>query len=260
MFLLTTSHCRVTLVLAVQMKSIVRLPREHQEAIAAYGARTTWPAGFTIYERDTSADGIFIVVRGQVVLRNQLGAGRCFVPWVATTGETFGGEGLQLHARYVSTARAEEESETLHLSSARFSALLREQPTHALALIRQLMAERTSLLEKFGEHATLTVEQRLIAALVRLAATRAPIADDSRLGRPTIPRRLLGELVGATRESISLVLGRLTAEGLVERDGNGLVITDLERLAAKLHSTDRGATLELHDEPARPQPTGRAVH
>jgi CRP-like cAMP-binding protein len=244
----------------VQLRSVPRLPREHLDAIAAYGARTAWPAGFIVYERGTPADGIFIVLRGQIVLRTQVGGGRSFVPWLATAGETFGGEGLQLHARYVSTARAEEESETLHLSSARFSALLREQPTHALALIRQLMAERTSLLEKFGEHATLTVEQRLIAALVRLAATRAPIADDSRSGRPTIPRRLLGELVGATRESISLVLGRLTAEGLVERDGNGLVITDIERLAAKLHSTDRGATIELHDEPAQPQATGRAMH
>ncbi len=236
--------------LAVQMKPIVRLPREHQDAIAAYGARTTWPAGFTIYERDTAADGIFIVVRGQVVLRNQLSAGRCFVPWVATAGETFGGEGLQLHARYVSTARAEEESETLHLSSARFSALLREQPAHALALLRQLMAERTSLLEKFGEHATLTVEQRLIAALVRLAQSHDLGVADRQVATPCIPRRLLGELVGATRESISLVLGRLTAEGLVQRDGNGLIITDLARLTAKLHSDDRAAVLPVHDDRA----------
>lgn len=244
--------------LAVQLKPIIRLPRDHREAVAAYGARTTWPSGFTIYERDAVADGVFVVLRGQIVLRNQLGAGRSFVPWVATSGETFGGEGLQTGAHYASSARAEEESETLHLSTTRFSALLREQPSHALALIRQLMAERTALLEKFGEHATLTVEQRLIAALVRLASTRDPISydgkvlhhgDDARVAAPTIPRRLLGELVGATRESISLVLGRLTADGLVQRDGNGLVITDIERLTAKLHIPDRaGTALDLHDE------------
>jgi CRP-like cAMP-binding protein len=224
------------------------LPVEHRLAIASYGARTTWPAGFTVYERETTADGIFVVLHGQVVLRNQIGAGRSFVPWVATAGETFGGEGLQLGARYASTARAEEESETLHLSSARFSALLREQPAHALALIRQMMAERTALLEKFGEHATLTVEQRLIAALVRLASSREAVADDAYIARPTIPRRLLGELVGATRESISLVLGRLTGEGLVQREGNGLVITDMDRLVAKLGLDDRGSVVPVHDE------------
>jgi CRP/FNR family transcriptional regulator, cyclic AMP receptor protein len=252
-------------VLAVQLKSITRLPQEEREAIAAYGAKTTWPAGFTVYERGTPADGIFIVLRGQVVLRNQVGGGRSFVPWVATAGETFGGEGLQTGSRYVSTARAEEESETLQLSGPRFSALLREQPAHALALIRQMMAERTALLEKFGEHATLTVEQRLIAALVRLAQSRVAAEDDGRPipggatalahginGGVTIPRRLLGELVGATRESISLVLGRLAGEGLVQRDGNGLVITDVQRLAAKLTSPDQDLGLAIHHDDVAP--------
>lgn len=234
--------------LAVQLRSVPRIPREHLEAIAAYGARTTWPAGFMVYERGARADGIFVVLRGQVVLRTQVGSGRSFVPWLATTGETFGGEGLQRDARYASTARAEEESETLHLSSARFSALLREQPAHALALMRQVMAEHTALIEKFGEHATLTVEQRLIAALLRLAGNREALTDDGRVLRPVVPRRLLGELVGATRESISLVLGRLAAEGVVEREGNGLVITDLGRLSSKLTLGERSADIALADE------------
>jgi CRP/FNR family cyclic AMP-dependent transcriptional regulator len=230
------------------MKEITRLPREQREAISAYGARTSWPAGFTIYEQGASADGVFIVLRGQVVLRNQVSSGRSFVPWVATPGETFGAEGLERNARYASHARAEEESETLHLSTARFSALLREQPAHALALIRQLMAERTALLEKFGQYATLTVEQRLIAALLRMAQSREEPGEMAHPGPPVVPRRLLGELVGATRESISLVLGRLSADGLIQRDGNGLVITDLDGLAARLAQPGQRSGIVVYDE------------
>lgn len=233
--------------LAVRLKQIARLPREHREAIAAYGATTSWPAGFTIYEQGAAADGVFIVLRGQVVLRNQVSSGRSFVPWVATPGESFGGEGLEHHARYASHARAEEETETLHLSTRHFSALLREQPGHALALIRQMMAERTALLEKFGQYATLTVEQRLIAALLRMAQSREP-TDEQIDGANTVPRRLLGELVGATRESISLVLGRLSGEGLIRRDGNGLVITDLEGLAERLSRSTSRAGVAMFDE------------
>jgi CRP/FNR family cyclic AMP-dependent transcriptional regulator len=229
------------------MKDITRLPRDQRDLIAAYGARTSWPSGFTIYEQGAAADGIFIVLRGQIVLRNQVSTGRSFVPWVATAGETFGGEGLERDARYASHARAEEESETLHLSTTRFSALLREQPALALTLIRQIMAERTLLLQKFGQYATLTVEQRLIAALIRMAQSREPAAGDV-TASTVVPRRLLGELVGATRESISLVLGRLTAEGLIQRDGNGLVITDYQRLAAKLHQPTHRTGIEVYDE------------
>lgn len=234
----------------VLMKEITRMPREQRDHIAAYGARTTWPSGFTIYEQGSAADGIFLVLRGQVVLRNQVGAGRSFVPWVATVGETFGGEGLEGSAVYASQARAEEESETLHLSTARFSSMLREQPASALLLLRQIMAERTALLVKFGQHAMLTVEQRLIASLVRLAQSQ-----DVRHGgeAPPVPRRLLGELVGATRESISLVLGRLCAEGLVRREGGGLYISDLERLVAKLAPAARTPLADFTEHRGTPE-------
>lgn len=236
---------------AVDMKEITRLSREQREAIAKYGARTFWPAGFAIYEQGALADGVFIVVRGQVALRNPVASGRSFVPWVATPGETFGGEGLETDARYASQARAEDETETLHLSTGRFSALMREQPIHALALVRQLMAERTEILDKFGQYATLTVEQRLVAALVRMAQSRDVPADAMAQENVVVSRRLLGELVGATRESISLVLGRLSAEGLIQRAGNGLVIADLDGLVGRMarQSTAR-PTIALYDERA----------
>ena len=226
------------------MKEITRVAREQRDQIAAFGARTSWPSGFTIYEQGAAADGIFLVLRGQVVLRSQVGGGRSFVPWVSTYGETFGGEGLEGSAVYASQARAEEESETLHLSSAHFSAMLREQPATALILLRQLMAERTALLVKFGQHAMLTVEQRLIASLVRLAQSH-----DTRAGAvaPSVSRRLLGELVGATRESISLVLGRLCSDGLVRREGGGLFISDLEKLVARLTPAARASLADFDD-------------
>ncbi|MDQ6831297.1 MAG: Crp/Fnr family transcriptional regulator [Gemmatimonadota bacterium] len=224
--------------LAVQLSNIARLPREQRHALAAYGARATWPAGFSVYDRGAHADGIFIVLRGQVVIRTQATSRRAFVLWVATAGETFGGEGLEPSSSYPSHARAEEESVTLHIGSARFSTLLREQPALALTLIRQIVAERTALLEKVGQHATLTVEQRLVAALIRLAHSGE---TDDAVPRPAmVSRRLLGELVGATRESISLVIGRLTSDGLISRDGTGLVINDLRRLSGRLDAVGRG--------------------
>src|SRR6185503_19490611 len=67
----------------------VRLPALEREALGAYAARASWPAGFAIYQRGTSADGVFIVTQGRVVLRSRVRAGRGFVPWIATPGETF---------------------------------------------------------------------------------------------------------------------------------------------------------------------------
>lgn len=217
---------------------LARLADADREALAAYAARAAWPAGFAIYQRGGVADGAFVVTRGRIVLRSRVRAGRGFVPWIATPGETFGSEGLSPNARYATDARADEESETLFLSSARFRAYLREQPQQSLTLVHQLMAERSALLDKLRELTTLSVEQRLVATLVRMANNNTFTREDGRIVLCAARYRLLCELVGATRESVSLVLGRLTGEGLVERKGTNLVIAEPSRLAERL---DAGA-------------------
>lgn len=214
-------------------RGIPRLSLEVRAALAAYGAKATWPAGFVIYQRGASADGVFVVLGGRVVLRSRVKAGRGFVPTVAAEGETFGGEGLEASGRYTTDARADEPAETLHLSGARFRALLREQPAAAQALVAQLMAERSSLLEKLRELATLSVEERLIASMLRLAE-QTQLADGDPLVLGPAQYRLLCELVGATRESVSLVFNRLVGAGLVDREGATYTVPDIQALTARL--------------------------
>jgi len=220
---------------------LVRLSDIDREALIAYAARASWPAGFAIYQRSAAADGVFVVTRGRVVLRSRVRAGRGFVPWIATPGETFGSEGLSNSARYATDARADDESETLFLSSARFRSFVREQPQHALTLMNQLMAERAALLDKLRELTTLSVEQRLLATLVRMASNQTFTREDGRVVLCTQRYRLLCELVGATRESVSLVLSRLTGEGLIERKGTTLIVAPSAELAERL---DHGGALD----------------
>jgi CRP-like cAMP-binding protein len=211
-----------------------RLSAEERAAIAAYAARATWPAGFVIYQRGANADGVFVVVRGRVVLRSRVRAGRGFIPGISTIGETFGAEGLTTNAHYATDAKADEETETLHLSGARFRAFVREQPQHALCLVSQVMCERSGLLERLRELTTLSVEQRLVSTLLRLSGSEVFVAPDGRVTLDASRYRLLCEMVGATRESVSLVLAKLIGEGLVTRDGSTVIVEPPEKLAAKL--------------------------
>ena len=225
-------------------RKTTRLSPLELEALLAYGARATWPAGFVVYQRGTPADGVFVVLRGRVVLRSRVKAGRGFVPGIACEGETFGSEGLGPDGRYVTDARAEDEVETLHLSGQRFRALVRERPQDALSLIGQIMAERTVLLDKLRELTTMSVEQRLIAALLRLGSSHTFTKPDGSIELCAQRYRVLCEMVGATRESVSLVLGRLVGEGLVQRDGNVYVVSPDAALAERLGGS-RSETLVL---------------
>ena len=212
-------------------------------ALTDYAARAAWPAGFQVYERGGVADGVFVVLRGRVVLRSRVRAGRGFVPWVATAGETFGAEGLSPGARYATDARTDDETDTLFLSSARLRTFTREQPARALLLVGQIMAERTLLLEKLREVTTLSVEQRIVAALRRMASHGGFLDEHGRVELCTTRYRLLCELVGATRESVSLVFGRLTGDGLVERAGTTLLVAPSARLFERIDGCTDSAVL-----------------
>jgi CRP/FNR family cyclic AMP-dependent transcriptional regulator len=229
-----------------------RLPPATVDALLAYAARATWPAGFVIYMRGAPADGIFVVLEGRVVLRSRVRAGRGFVPWIATPLETFGAEGLSSTPRYSTEARADEEAATLFLSSSRYRSFLREQPQHTTALVAQVLAERSALLEKLRELTTMSVEQRLVVALMRMATFDTFTRDDGCLVLNTNRYRLLCELVGATRESVSLVLGRFTGEGFIERKGNSLIVAPA-RLMSRMEDVPLDDLLAVNSNPMAAQ-------
>jgi CRP-like cAMP-binding protein len=201
-----------------------RLDGETATALASYGARTTWPSNFQIYQRGTPADGISVVLQGHVILRNRIRTGRSFVPAIVTPGEIFGVEGITRGAVYVTDAYAAEETETLFVSGPRFRAFVRENPGMALQVFAQMMSERAQLLEKLHAMASQNVEQRLVASLNRLAGDRTFLTSDGRLRLELKHHRLLCEMVGATRESIALALGRLVGAGIATRRGMAFMI------------------------------------
>lgn len=226
-----------------------RLSTESVTAIAQYGARTTWPSAFQIYQKGTEADGISIVLRGHVILRNRIRTGRGFVPAIVTPGETFGVEGLSGNGGYVTDAHAAEETETLYITGAQFRAFVRENPGQALAIIGHLMFERAQLLEKLHSMASQNVEQRLISALQRLTSDRSFITPEGKLRVDLKHHRLLCEMVGATRESIALALGRLVGMGLATRRGAAFLIAPKDLADHITPSTSEGeATLPVMQE------------
>ena len=234
-----------------------RLGAEDATALGTYGARTTWPSNFQIYQRGAPADGLSLVLRGHVILRNRVRNGRGFVPSVIIPGETFGIEGLSPEAAYITDAYASDETETLFISGSQFRAFVRENPSHAIHVVGQLMSERAALLERLHSMASQNVEQRLMASLHRLSADRSFLDSDGRLRLELKHHRLLCEMVGATRESIALALGRLAMSGIAERSGMVFLVAP-RGLAAHISADglDFESPLPLNGEPARPLHTG----
>jgi CRP-like cAMP-binding protein len=228
-----------------------RLTSEEIAPIGGYGAKASWPPGFQLYQRGAPADGVFIVLDGHVVLRNKIKVGRGFVPVIATSGQTFGSEGLSPSSHYVTDASASEETKTMFLSGAQFRAFVRERPAQTIPLLSQIMSERAYLLEKLHELAALNVDQRLISTLTHLSTDNSFTAPDGRLKLENSHHRLLCEMVGATRESIALALSRLVSAGIAERKGMTFLIEPGSLTATIVDTGERDAALPIARELAR---------
>jgi len=200
-----------------------QLTRDDLEILATFGAKANWPLGFALYQRGARANGLFIVLAGRIVLSNSGRNKRDFVSWVAFERETFGCEGLCPDASYATNAYAAVQSETLHLNFDGYRALVREQPACAISLSSQMVAERAAILGRLHDFASASVDARVLAALDRLSRDPSMKANGTLVVSPS-DYRLICEMVGATRESISLALGRLVGSGVAERKGASYVI------------------------------------
>jgi hypothetical protein len=82
--------------------------------------------------------------------------------------------------------------------------------------------------------------------LSRLAADRIFLTSDGRLRLELKHHRLLCEMVGATRESIALALGRLAGAGIAARRGTAFTIAPsrlTEHITAEAADMDRAVPL-----------------
>lgn len=120
------------------------------------------------------------------------------------------------------------------LSATRFEDLLLREPTVALATLRHVIADVRRLSERVFEFSTLAVQNRIHAELLRLAAEAAQ-GHDTVLLSPAPSLSDVADRISTHREAVSREISRLTALGLLRREGGNLRITDLEKLAELVH-------------------------
>jgi CRP-like cAMP-binding protein len=120
------------------------------------------------------------------------------------------------------------------LTSDQFEALLVREPAVAMATLRQLAADVRRLSERVFEFSTLAVQNRIHAELLRLAGeSRQPGGEAVLSPAPSLSD--IANRISTHREAVSRELSRLSATGLLRREGGNLRITDLAKLSELVH-------------------------
>jgi CRP/FNR family cyclic AMP-dependent transcriptional regulator len=186
-----------------------------------------------LVRQDEIGNGIHILMRGMVESTYCGPQGRELMLATWHSGDFVGAPYVLGDHRHNWSAQAVGRVEALHLDQNAIRRLIAQSPGFAVALIECLgfKGETYSMLaQTLGGQ---KVAERLVLLLVKLSENAVPDANGSiRLGR--ITQANLARMIGATRQSISLVLCRLQDEGIVTTAATTMIVNDLPALRRQL--------------------------
>jgi CRP/FNR family transcriptional regulator, cyclic AMP receptor protein len=206
------------------------LPAAVLDDLARSCAWQSVKAGKQILLAKESTSDVFFVVEGKVrillysavegkpVLLTTLGRFHMFGEMAAIDGNPRS-----------ATVEAEEDCTLAILSKEHFHKLVHAHPAFSFAIMKHLAAQVRRLTERVYEFSTLSVQARVHAELLRLAALASEGEGQALLS----PAPLLVDLaarVSTHREAVSRVISRLQEKGIVRREGADIRILSLSRL------------------------------
>lgn len=125
------------------------------------------------------------------------------------------------------------DASVLVVPQAVFSEILKRHHEVCLALLRLLSQRIRMLNERVSELTFLDTKHRLYNALLRLSRVRTE-GSRERIVSPPLVHADLGEMIGASRETVSREMSRLARDGLIERTNRAIVLKDPAELSRRI--------------------------
>jgi CRP/FNR family cyclic AMP-dependent transcriptional regulator len=175
------------------------------------------------------ADGIHIILSGTVESTYTDMQDRELMLSTWEAGDFVGAPYVLGEHRHSWSARALGRVEALHLDQAAVRELIALSPAFAIALIECLgfKGETYSMLaQTLAGH---KVAERLVPLLIKLCENAAQ-GEDGRISLGRMTQANLARMIGATRQSISLILNQLQEAGIISMGRTKMVVHDLAAL------------------------------
>lgn len=205
------------------------LDKSDLELVMSTGRLSAYQNREYLLREGEPANGIHVILNGIVESTHAGTQGRELMLATWEAGDFVGAPYILGDHRHSWSARALGRVEALHLDQNAIRQLIAQSPSFAVALIECLgfKGETYSMLAQTlaGQKAA----ERLVLLLIKLCENAAQ--DESgpiSLGR--ITQANLARMIGATRQSISLILTRLQDDGIISTGPTKMVINDLAAL------------------------------
>ncbi len=215
------------------LKSIAILRGLSDDTLAEIAGQCRWQRFMTgqeiISHHDQSLD-VYFLVEGKARIIIYSFSGRPVIFRDARPGEVFGEFAAIDQLPRSATVEARSDCLTAAIKPEAFMDALMTHPELAANTMRWLVKQARALTGRVLEFSTLAVRNRLHAELLRLA--QEDIRDDGSAVIMPLPTHAdLASRISTHREAVTREMSRLSRSGLIDRQGDALVIRELQELS-----------------------------
>ena len=198
--------------------------------IAAISKTIHQPRGTMVFNEGDACRGMYIVHSGAVKLFKTGPDGRDHVLHVVMQGDCFGEAAMFLGTGYPAEAQAVRDSVLVLVRKEQFLDLLSKEPTLCFQLMAAMALWSRRLVAKLEALTLRDASARLAEHLLKLAATSPEFRERLSEVQLGIPKNVLASQLGISNETLSRLLTRFEAQGLIVCKGRGIRILDRQEL------------------------------
>jgi CRP-like cAMP-binding protein len=203
-----------------------QLNDSEREALFTRARTQKYAANENIFLMGSPGDDMVAVVSGTIRISVPSPEGKEVVLAILGPGEICGEIALLDGKERTADANAATDCSVVVLERRDVLAFLAKYPDAWTKLIDVLCARMRTVDHQMAEFAMAPLPVRLAKALLRLASSEGPTVDGRAVERIHLTQRELGNVIGATRESVNKHLGAWQRKGCVRIGDRLIVITN----------------------------------
>ena len=202
------------------------LPDEQIAELSMIVTDQEFQRGRVIFSEGDEGTGFYVVISGRVKIFKLSPDGKEQILHFFGPGDPFGEVAVFSGQHFPANAEAMETSRLFFFPRDSFADLIKRNPSLAMNMLAILSRRLRRFANLIDDLSLKEVPGRLAAHLLYLTGHK----EGSGELELTITKSQLASLLGTIPETLSRILGKMTAQGLIETDGRRIKILDREAL------------------------------
>lgn len=191
------------------------------------------PGGTLLIAQGSVPDALVVLGRGRARLERRAQDGRVMPLGYRGAGDALGDACLGHAPEHRENATAMEEVEYVRLPVALVDELIAGDAGLGTAVLGLLLARQRETEDRIESLLFRNVEGRLVEFLLKAAERWGVPTPKGMLISAPITHLEIAQSIGSTRETVTLTLGALRREGLLDVAGRRLIVCDRDALSAR---------------------------